>query len=696
MDQRITNLKSTTFSGRRVTRRQIADIQETVELFPNDSRNELAKTICEHLGWTTAKGDYRVGACLGMLETLESHGILKLPARREESVRDMRAADRPAWTSASDPQPEIAAPLSELRPLDLEPVTDTEGRQLWNALVDRHHYLGYRRPFGAHVRYLLTDRDGRRLGCLLFEAVTKTLPARDRWIGWSDRVRDRNRHLMVVNSRFLVFPWVRSRFLASSALALAARRLANDWERLHGWRPVMCETFVDETRFRASCYRGAGWERIGETSNRGKSRKGVYVTPLLGNARGILRGERDRPTPKPPTTAERGRSAASNRRISKRFEALVAAATAVAEREDARWRKRRRVFNSLLIILFVFRLVSAAGVQSYRAALCELWEECAAAGMELPQEDPPTASTVCQAREKLDEAAFRRLHREVLARSPETAPWKGHRVLAVDGWRITLPKELADRGFRIADGEHHPHGMVSILYRLHDGTPVDFDLFDQRSERTAAFTHLDHATESDVIVYDRGYYSFAMALAHLERGLHFVFRIKRGANPTFDTLISSDLADRTVTLDAPREEAALRGRTLRVRLVRYTAGDTEYNIATSLLDSGRYGIQSLSDIHHGRWATEKMHRVDRPAIEWFRAKSMRGVRQELYAAFTLFTLTRQFSNHCDSDLNGGEDGLRPLRTTHEDLRLVGEGPPPPGSWPGHRAASNPNSLESSI
>ena len=157
MDQRIVDLKSTTFSGRCLTRRQIADIQETVEFLPNDSRNELAKTICEHLNWTTAKGDYKVGACLGMLETLESHGILKLPPKREEKVRAMKDADRPVWTSASDPQPEIAVSLADLQPLTLEPVTDTEERQLWNAFVDRHHYLGYRTPLrGAHS--LFRDR----------------------------------------------------------------------------------------------------------------------------------------------------------------------------------------------------------------------------------------------------------------------------------------------------------------------------------------------------------------------------------------------------------------------------------------------------------------------------------------------------------------------------------------------------------
>ena len=678
MDQRIIDLKSTTFSGRRVNRRQIADIQETVALLPNDSRNELAKTICEHLGWKTAKGAYKVGACLGMLETLESHGILKLPPKREDSVRDMKAVDAPAWTSASDPQPEIAAPLADLRPLRVEPVTDTEGRQLWNAFVDRHHYLGYRRPFGAHVRYFVTDRDGRRLGCMLFEAATKTLPCRDRWIGWTSRARDRRRHLMVVNSRFLVFPWVVSRNLASSVLAMATRRLADDWERLHGVRPVLCETFVDETRFRASCYRAANWERIGDTAGKGrsrkaKSRKGVYVMPLCKDAREILRGARGAGGPKPPTRSERGRSAAAERRFSKRFEALVAAATAVAAREDARWQKRRRVFDSLLIMLFVFRLVVAPRGQGYRTTLCELWEQCAAAGVALPQDEPPAASTACEAREKLDAAAFKRLHREILAAGPECPPWKGRRILAVDGSKITLPRELAENGFRVAnDGAHYPQAMVSVLYRLRDRIPVDFDLFDHESEREAALAHLDHAAEGDVIVYDRGYWSFAMALAHQERGLDFVFRIQGNANPVFDDFIASGETERTVTLGAPRDETALRGRSLRIRLVKYVAGDTEFRLATSLHDGCHFDAPALSAMYHGRWAVEEMYKTGKTVIEWFHAKSERGVRQELYAAFILITLARQFSNRCDGDLDDG-DGLPAMRANFRNgLRLVGK------------------------
>ena len=38
---------------------------------PQRRPRELAKTSCAHLGGTTATGDFKVGACLGMMETLD-------------------------------------------------------------------------------------------------------------------------------------------------------------------------------------------------------------------------------------------------------------------------------------------------------------------------------------------------------------------------------------------------------------------------------------------------------------------------------------------------------------------------------------------------------------------------------------------------------------------------------------------------
>ena len=64
MDELIIILKSTTFAGRRLTRKQLAMVQETVEMFPRLSLRELGRTVCENLKRFTPKGDYKTQPCL--------------------------------------------------------------------------------------------------------------------------------------------------------------------------------------------------------------------------------------------------------------------------------------------------------------------------------------------------------------------------------------------------------------------------------------------------------------------------------------------------------------------------------------------------------------------------------------------------------------------------------------------------------
>ncbi len=86
--------------------------------------------------------------------------------------------------------------------------------------------------------------------------------------------------LLVQNSRFLIMPGVEVPHLASHALGLAARRLPDDWERLHGVRPAMAFTYV------GAAYAAAGWELAGTTSGRppghreGAEACGVWMRPL--------------------------------------------------------------------------------------------------------------------------------------------------------------------------------------------------------------------------------------------------------------------------------------------------------------------------------------------------------------------------------------------------------------------------------
>ena len=70
-------------SGREISRQELDEIQETVGVFPRLSRTELAATICEHLGWMTASGGYKIDACMKLLEKLESKGFVELPEKRQ-------------------------------------------------------------------------------------------------------------------------------------------------------------------------------------------------------------------------------------------------------------------------------------------------------------------------------------------------------------------------------------------------------------------------------------------------------------------------------------------------------------------------------------------------------------------------------------------------------------------------------------
>jgi hypothetical protein len=63
--------------------------------------------------------------------------------------------------------------------------------------------------------------------------------------------------MMTVNTRFLIFSWVKVPHLASHILALIARQVSADWEQKYGHPVYLLETFVEVERFRGTCYKAA-------------------------------------------------------------------------------------------------------------------------------------------------------------------------------------------------------------------------------------------------------------------------------------------------------------------------------------------------------------------------------------------------------------------------------------------------------
>lgn len=278
--------------GRKITVEELAEIKETVELFPNLSRSELAETLCENLQWLTASGGHKNDACLKLLTKLETDKIVKLPEKRKVSQRPKPIST----TNRTSPKSDIACSLKELGPVGLQVCNDRESIGLWNEYVSRYHYLGYKKPFGTFLKYFIVCDRGV-LGCLLFAGAAKALGIRDKWIGWGDNQRLRNLGWVINNTRFLILKWVHVKNLASLVLGQAQRRIRDDWYKRWGYRPVLLETFVDPARYYGSCYKASNWEHLGMTTGEGLVRKGkkytttpkiIFVRPLTHDFRSLL------------------------------------------------------------------------------------------------------------------------------------------------------------------------------------------------------------------------------------------------------------------------------------------------------------------------------------------------------------------------------------------------------------------------
>lgn len=672
MNKDIEQLKSTTFAGHRFTRKQLIQIQQTANTFKNLSLRELGHTICEHLNWYTPGGKHKIQLCLTALEEMQEVGLFKLPEKVKQSKGTLKPIE---WTSRTDqPSSELSVTLEQLSPLSIQKVTEKEDIELWNEYVARYHYLGYKRPIGTHLRYFIVSQTNEKqiLGCLIFSFPVWSLACRDHWIGWDETQRKRHLNLILNNNRFLIFPWVKVRNLASKALSLATKQVAEDWMEHFGYSPVLIETFVDPQKFTGTSYKSANWTFIGKTEGKsGKARenkeakKQVYVYPLVSNFRDILMNNKKQQEKKKNYKNKQPSTMDINDPFIILWQHIIDIIFNVAQEFDQKWQKRKRIINTMLLILFIFRLVFSKNKQGYGITIVELWEQCQLMNIALPQEKPVAQSAFSNARKKLDEDIFKAINTQVIKKYDSQVNeqrWKGHRLFGVDGTKINLPRQLLNKPYKTpSDNAYYPQGLVSCLYQLKSKIPYDFDLVSHYNERTVALSHLKLLHKQDIVVYDRGYFSYAMLYYHLDAGIEGIFQLQQNNTKVIDEFFQGDQVDNIVELNVSSKQQKeilskypdIQYKPLRLRLIKYVYCDTTYVLGTTLLDNKQYQISELCDIYHSRWGIEELYKVSKSLIdvEEFHAYSERGVKQELFAHFVLITLNRIFTNHVEQEVN---------------------------------------------
>ena len=282
--------------GRCITSATVTLICGMLAENPAWNRSRLSRELCEKWNWRNDKGLLKDMACRTLLLKLERSGEICLPLRQNPGRPNARGFILPSEMDHDTTS--INEDLSLLRPLRIE-ILGSGNKQLplFKFLLHRYHYLGYRNCVGENLKYIIRDKEGCLLACMLFGSAAWKTKSRDAFIGWDRRTRERNLPFLTNNTRFLILPWVRVKNLASHLLTQVCRELSADWMEKYGHPIHLLETFVERDRFRGTCYRAAGWIHVGATTGRSRNDvhstmsvpiKDVFLYPLTSDFRGRL------------------------------------------------------------------------------------------------------------------------------------------------------------------------------------------------------------------------------------------------------------------------------------------------------------------------------------------------------------------------------------------------------------------------
>jgi hypothetical protein len=326
---------------------------------------------------------------------------------------------------------------------------------------------------------------------------------------------------------------------------------------------------------------------------------------------------------------------------------------------DKIWQTRQRVIDTQFLVTFILKLVLSKNNQGYKILLNELWETEEISKL---QQNPVSASSLCEARQKMPEMIFSQLNQKILELREESHPlplWRKHRVFGVDGSKINVPHELLTAGYTAPNRhQYYPQGLMSTLYHLGSGLIYDGTLSSGKSERDVLLAHMERLIPGDVLVLDRGYFSYLILTKAIEKGIHLICRMQSGnVNRAVQLFWDSDKSDDVITYipsiavkyECRKQGYDIEPDPIQLRLIKYTIENETYVFGTTLLDKQQYPLSEFPAVYHGRWGIEELYKISKEYIdvEDFHSKSERGVKQECYAHMFLINLARIFESETD-------------------------------------------------
>lgn len=273
----------------------------------------------------------------------------------------------------------------------------------------------------------------------------------------------------------------------------------------------------------------------------------------------------------------------------------------------------------------------------------------------------PTASALCQARQKLNPEIFQYLNEIVctdfytLSEEEEVQRWRGHRLIACDGTYLNLPDNPETRSEFFLQTNQFKQGsavqaLACVVYDLLNGLALCATLGTRTGgEKMPLMEQMWEKTEaSDILVLDRHYASFALLAWAVETGREVVVRLPRSGFKEARPLLQkgSKIKEKVVEIKCPvtslsfvREHQLAERLTVRFIRVPLESGEIEV-LATTLVDANEYPIHEFKWLYGKRWLEETFfNRVKNIfEVERFSGESPVAIKQDFYGVLFLASM----------------------------------------------------------
>ncbi|HEU5006932.1 MAG TPA: IS4 family transposase [Jatrophihabitantaceae bacterium] len=364
--------------------------------------------------------------------------------------------------------------------------------------------------------------------------------------------------------------------------------------------------------------------------------------------------------------------------------------------EVGRVEQRRRLLPARVVVYYVLALCLFFG-DAYEEVMRKL-----VGGLQWLHSwdtrwDVPTASALCQARQRLGEEPLRALFDRVAAPMLEagTGPgWCGPwRVMAIDGVILDMPdtvenvEQFGRSGNHLADSPF-PQARVVMLAECGTRAVVSAEIGGcHDGERDLAWGFLDRIDDQMLVLADRGFYSYEFWQQVRATGAQTLWRVKTQiVLPVQKRLPDGSYLSALVPKSMRSAVAGGKARRLDryeipVRVIDYTitnrstdsqpdAEPETIRLVTSILDHELAPAAELAALYHQRWEIElaldeiQTHQMGRPRV--LRSRSPQMVKQEIWALLLSHYAIRHLIYEAADQTDSDPDRVSFMRT----LRIV--------------------------